>query len=68
MVETTSLATTETFRGTDHWQHFSVRIEIPRQVCAIQTIRLELAGRSALDFEAKGVIFNDLSLTRQQLD
>ena len=65
----TPLASSETFRGSDHWTHFSVLVEIPRQDCAVQTIRLELAGRSALDFEAKGAIwFDDLSLTRQRLD
>lgn len=67
--QTTPLVSSETFIGTDHWKHFSVPVEIPRHDCPVQTIRLELAGRSTLDFEAKGVIwFDDLSLTRQRLD
>ena len=67
--QTTPLASSESFRGADHWQHFSVPLKVPQQDCPVQTIRLELAGRSALDFEAKGVIwFDDLSLTRQRLD
>ena len=62
-------AHSERFTGTDHWQHFTVQFQIPVQGCTVQMLRLELAGRSALDFEAKGVIwFDDLSIARQKID
>lgn len=65
----TALAHSERFNGTDHWQHFASQFQIPSQDCAVQMLRLELAGRSALDYEAKGAIwFDDLSITRQKRD
>jgi hypothetical protein len=66
---TTALTHSERFHGTDHWQHFTVQFKIPVQGCAVQMLRLELAGRSALDFEAKGVAwFDDISISRQKID
>ena len=63
------IAHSERFTGTDHWQHFTVQFKIPAQNCAVQMLRLELAGRSALDYEAKGAVwFDDLSIARQGLD
>jgi hypothetical protein len=60
------IARSERFTGTDHWQHFTVQFKIPAQNCAVQMLRLELAGRSALDYEAKGAVwFDDLSIVRQ---
>jgi hypothetical protein len=62
-----ALANSERFNGTDHWQHFATQFQIPPQDCAAQMLRLELAGRSALDYEAKGAIwFDDLSIARQK--
>lgn len=62
-----ALAHSERFNGTDHWQHFATQFQIPPQGCMVQMLRLELAGRSALDYEAKGAIwFDDLSITRQK--
>ena len=64
---TTALAHSERFNGTDHWQHFASQFQIPPRDCAVQMLRLELAGRSALDYEAKGAIwFDDLSIARQK--
>jgi hypothetical protein len=64
-----ALARSERFTGTDHWQHFTAQFQIPAQDCAVQMLRLELAGRSALDYEAKGAIwFDDLSIARQKKD
>ena len=63
----TALAHSERFNGTDHWQHFASQFQIPPRDCAVQMLRLELAGRSALDYEAKGAIwFDDLSIARQK--
>ena len=60
------LASSERFSGTDHWQYFSVQFSIPSQSCQVQMLRLELSGRSALDFEAKGAIwFDDMTITRE---
>jgi tetratricopeptide (TPR) repeat protein len=64
-----AIAHSERFTGTDHWQHFTAQIQVPVQDCSVQMLRLELAGRSALDFEAKGAIwFDDLSIARQKND
>jgi hypothetical protein len=62
-----AVAHSERFNGTDHWQHFATQFQIPPRDCAVQMLRLELAGRSVLDYEAKGSIwFDDLSITRQK--
>ena len=64
-----AIAHSERFTGTDHWQHFTAQLQVPVQDCSVQMLRLELAGRSALDFEAKGAIwFDDLSIARQKID
>jgi hypothetical protein len=64
-----ALAHSERFTGTDHWRHFTVQIRIPGENCAVQMLRLELAGRSAVDYEARGAIwFDDLSIVRQDID
>lgn len=64
-----SLAHSERFTGTDHWQHFTTQFRVPPTDCAVQMLRLELAGRSVLDYEAKGAIwFDDLSIARQKID
>jgi tetratricopeptide (TPR) repeat protein len=64
-----TLAHSERFNGTDHWQHFATQFQVPAQDCAVQMLRLELAGRSALDYEAKGAIwFDDLSIARQKIN
>ena len=64
-----ALAHSQRFTGTDHWQHFTTQFQIPAQDCAVQMLRLELAGRSALDYEAKGAIwFDDISIARQKKD
>ena len=64
-----ALANSERFSGTDHWRHFSLQFQIPRENCAAQMLRLELTGRSTLDFAAKGGIwFDDLSIARQTSD
>lgn len=67
--QTEALARSETIRGTDPWSHFSMSFEVPAKDCAAQTVRLELAGRSPLDFEAKGTVwFDDMSISRRRLD
>lgn len=59
------LAATERFTGTDQWRHFGVAFTV-RSDCAVQMVRLELAGRIALDFDARGAVwFDDLSIERQ---
>ncbi len=64
-----AMAHSERFAGTDHWQHFTAQFQVPARDCAVQMLRLELAGRSALDYEAKGAIwFDDLSIARQKVD
>lgn len=63
---TAPLATSERFAGTDQWRHFSFQFAVPAADCLVQVVRLELAGRVALDFEAKGgVWFDDLAIDRQ---
>ena len=60
------LASTERFSGTDHWQYFSLQFTIPQNECRVQMLRLELTGRSALDFEATGGIwFDEMAITRE---
>jgi len=63
----TALAHSPSFKGTDHWQHFAMSFEIPAKNCTAQMLRLELAGRSALDYQARGTIWLDeLSVVRQK--
>ncbi|MBM4221361.1 MAG: hypothetical protein FJ170_05375 [Gammaproteobacteria bacterium] len=63
------LATSERFLGSDQWRHFSLQFAVPKADCPVQMVRLELAGRTVLDFEARGGIwFDDISVERQRLD
>lgn len=65
----TPLAASERFVGTDQWRYFAFQFNIPAAGCPAQVVRLELAGRVALEFEAKGGIwFDDLAVDRQSLD
>ena len=65
----TQLAMSERFIGSDQWRHFSVAFSVPEADCDGQVLRLELAGRAALDYEARGGIwFDDLSIEQQRLD
>jgi hypothetical protein len=60
------LATTDRFKGTDQWRYFVVPFVVPENGCPVQDLRLELVGRSALDFEASGQIwFDDLAVQRK---
>lgn len=59
------LGASERFSGTDQWRHFSFNFTIPEGRCPVQAVRLELAGRASLDFDAKGgVWFDDLAIER----
>ncbi len=61
----TPVTTTEAFAGTDQWHHFSAQFSIQEGGCASQSLRLELVGRTGLDFEAEGGIwFDDLFIER----
>lgn len=61
-----SLAATDRFNGTDQWHHFVVPFVVPQGDCPVQDLRLELVGKSALDFEASGQIwFDDLAILRK---
>ncbi|MFZ2627788.1 MAG: hypothetical protein WAX67_02780 [Rugosibacter sp.] len=63
------LAASERFVGTDQWRYFAFQFNIPAAGCLAQVVRLELAGRVALEFEAKGGIwFDDLAVDRQGID
>jgi len=62
-----ALGRSERFLGSDHWRHFAFRFEVPPQGCEVQELRLELAGRVALDYEARGGIwFDDLGIERSE--
>jgi tetratricopeptide (TPR) repeat protein len=63
------LGRSERFVGTDQWRRFSFNFTVPDNGCAVQMIRLELAGRVPLDFEAKGSVwFDDLSVEQRRID
>ena len=63
------LGTSERFVGTDQWRRFSFTFTVPERDCPVQVMRLELAGRVALDFEAKGAVwFDDLSVDQRRID
>lgn len=64
-----ALAASERFVGSDQWRRFSFTFTVPERDCAVQVIRLELAGRVPLDFEAKGSVwFDDLSVEERRID
>ncbi len=57
------LGSSERFLGTTEWQPFAVEFTVPPKGCRVQTLRLVLIGRAALDFEAQGSIwFDDMSI------
>ena len=63
------LATSERFVGSDQWRRFSFNFTVPERDCPVQVMQLELAGRVALDFEAKGAVwFDDLSIDQRRID
>jgi tetratricopeptide (TPR) repeat protein len=63
------IASTDRFAGTEQWRHFGVPFIVPPDGCPVQMLRLELAGRVALDFQVKGSVwFDDLAVDRQDLD
>jgi tetratricopeptide (TPR) repeat protein len=63
------LGTSERFVGSDQWRRFSFTFTVPERDCPVQMMQLELAGRVALDFEAKGAVwFDDLSVERRRID
>jgi hypothetical protein len=63
------VASTDRFAGTDQWRRFSVQFTVPPTDCPVQMLRLELAGRVALDFQVKGSVwFDDMGVDRQDLD
>ncbi len=63
------LGTSERFVGSDQWRRFSFTFAVPEKGCPVQVMRLELAGRVALDFEAKGAVwFDDLSIEQRRID
>lgn len=62
--QNTPLAASERFLGSDRWRHFDFRFSIPEN-CPVQQVRLQLAGKVALDYEARGGIwFDDLGIER----
>jgi len=66
---TEALATSERFVGSDQWRRFAFTFTVPAQGCPVQIIRLELAGRVPLDFEAKGAVwFDDLAIEQRRID
>jgi hypothetical protein len=64
-----AIASTERQAGTDQWRRFSAQFTVPAEGCPVQMIRLELAGRVALDFQVKGSVwFDDMDIDKQDLD
>jgi tetratricopeptide (TPR) repeat protein len=57
--ENKPLAVTDRFRGSEPWTHFGTAFDIPASGCAVQILRLELAGTIRLDFDALGTIWFD---------
>jgi tetratricopeptide (TPR) repeat protein len=63
------LVSTDRLAGTDQWHPFEVQFTVPAEDCAVQVLRLELAGRVSLDFQVKGSVwFDDMGIDRQDLD
>lgn len=63
------LGTSERFVGSDQWRRFSFTFTVPERDCPVQVMRLELVGRAALDFEARGAVwFDDLSVDQRRID
>jgi hypothetical protein len=56
------LTVTDRFSGVDQWTRFRSQFTVPAG-CPVQLLRLELAGRIALDYDVSGSIwFDDLSV------
>jgi len=56
------LTVTDRFRGTDQWTRFRSQFTVPAD-CPVQMLRLELAGRIALDYDVSGGIwFDDMAV------
>jgi hypothetical protein len=56
------LTVTERFTGLDQWTRFRNQFTVPAG-CPVQMLRLELAGRIALDYDVSGSIwFDDLAV------
>jgi hypothetical protein len=59
------LGASDRFLGSDQWRSFAMDFAVPATNCQVQLLRLELAGRVALEFEASGSIwFENLAITR----
>jgi hypothetical protein len=59
------LGASDRFLGSDQWRSFIIDFAVPATHCQVQLLRLELAGRVALEFEARGSIwFENLAITR----
>jgi len=61
--ESSLLAESTRFVGSDEWRLFTVDFTVPAKGCPAQRLRLELEGRAGLDFDVQGGIwFDDLSI------
>lgn len=61
----TAIATSQPFSGSHRWRNFSLQFKVPSEECAIQQLRLELAGSSNADYEARGTIwFDDIDIAQ----
>ena len=65
--ESSLLAESNRFLGSDEWRLFTVDFTVPTKNCAAQLLRLELEGRATLDFEIQGGIwFDDLAIIQPE--
>lgn len=62
-----TLVATDAFMGQSDWQGFEAKFSVPDVGCSVQLLRLELAGRVALDFQATGSAYFD-GITIKKLD
>jgi hypothetical protein len=53
------LGATSHFKGRGGWQAFEADFVVPAENCPVQVLRLELGGRVALDFDARGAVWFD---------
>jgi hypothetical protein len=57
-----ALTVTDRFGGADQWTRFRSQFTVPAD-CPVQMLRLELAGRIALDYDVNGSIwFDDMAI------
>jgi hypothetical protein len=55
------------FRGSERWTRFRTEFAVPAEGCAVQMLRLELAGSVRLDFDASGTVwFDNLAVERMR--